>query len=523
MFYKLERLLLQIKIKKTMKKFFLSLLCLGFVVISCNKNDDDPILEEVIEVPEEETPVVVDIEVQNFFWQTLNLYYFWQGDVPDLADDRFDTQAGYEEFLTANPEPIDFLENKLLFSEDRFTFYSDDYTDLVNSSAGVSKSNGLQFGLSLIGDTDDVFGYVEYIIKGSDASNKDIKRGEVFTGVNGTNLNKTNYIDLLFGDNDTYTLNMAEIVDNTISPNGKEVTLTKQEGLQEDPIHVTKVITSGDRKIGYFMYNQFVSGSEDAMNAVFADFRSQGVTDLVLDLRYNLGGRGTTATVLASLIKGTNTSDLLYKTIYNAKLQAEFDNSSTDNYFVSTTGTIDGNSNAALNTLNLSKVYIIATSSSASASELVMVGLEPYINVVHIGSTTVGKNQGSLLFVDDPEGGNVYDETRVNNINPNVQWGLQPIISRVANSAGFTDYADGLIPDIELNEDITNLGLLGDANEPLLARAIQEITGIGAKRSFDVMMPARLISSSKLHDPLNATLLLNNSIPTSKFSFTQKK
>lgn len=524
MFYKLECLLLQIKIKKTMKNFFLSLLCLGFVVISCNKNDDDPILEEeVIEVPEEEVPIVVDIEVQNFFWQTLNLYYFWQGDVPDLADDRYDTQASYEEFLTANPEPVDFLENKLLFSEDRFTFYSDDYTDLVNNSAGVSKSNGLQFGLSLIGNTDDVFGYVEYIIKDSDASNKDIKRGEVFIGVNGTSLNRTNYIDLLFGDNDTYTLNMAEIVDNTISPIDKEVTLTKQEGLQEDPIYVTEVITSGDKKIGYFMYNQFVSGSEDAMNAVFADFMSQGVTDLVLDLRYNLGGRGTTATILASLIKGTSTSDLLFRTTYNAKLQAEIASSSTDNYFVSTTGTLDGNSNAALNTLNLSQVYIIATSSSASASELVMVGLEPYINVVHIGSTTVGKNQGSLLFVDDPEGGNVYDETRVNNINPNVQWGLQPIISRVENSAGFSDYADGLIPDIELDEDITNLGVLGDANEPLLARAIQEITGIGAKRSFDVMIPARVISSSKLHDLRNATLLLNNSVPTSKFSLNQKK
>ena len=513
-----------VKNKKTMKNFFFSLLCLGFVVISCNKNDDDPILEdEVIEVPEEEVPIVVDIEVQNFFWQTLNLYYFWQGDVPDLADDRFDTQAGYEEFLTANPEPVDFLENKLLYSEDRFTFYSDDYTDLVNSSAGVSKSNGLQFGLSLIGNTDDVLGYVEYIIKGSDASNKDIKRGDVFIGVNGTRLNRTNFIDLLFGDNDTYTLNMAEITENTITPIDKEVTLTKQEGLQEDPIYVTEVITSGDKKIGYFMYNQFVPGSEDAMNAIFADFMSQGVTDLVLDLRYNLGGRGSTASVLASLIKGTNTSDLLFRTVYNAKLQAEFDSSSTDNYFVSTTGTIYGNSNAALNTLNLSQVYIIATSGSASASELVMVGLEPYIDVVHIGTTTVGKNQGSVLFVDDPEGGNVYDETRVNNINPNVQWGLQPIISRVENSAGFSDYADGLIPDIELDEDITNLGVLGDANEPLLARAIQEITGIGAKRSFDVMIPARVISSSKLHDPRNATLLLNNSIPSSKFSLTQKK
>tara|TARA_R110002051_G_scaffold56046_5_gene103885 strand:- start:3658 stop:5178 length:1521 start_codon:yes stop_codon:yes gene_type:complete len=506
-----------------MKKFFLSLLCLGFIVISCNKNDDDPVIEEETEIPEEETPVEVDIEVQNFFWQTLNTYYFWQGDVPDLADDKFDTQTAYEQYLTENPIPLDFLENKLLFSEDRFTFYDEDYKELVNSSAGVSKSNGLQFGLSLIGETDDVFGYVEYIVKNSDASTKEIIRGDVFIGVNGTRLNRTNYIDLLFGDNDTFTLNMAEIVNNTISPIDKNVTLTKVENLQEDPILVTNVITSGDRKIGYFMYNQFVSGSEDAMNAVFADFIAQGVTDLVIDLRYNLGGRGSTAAVLASLIHGTNTNNLLFRTIYNAKLQAIFDSSDTDNFFVNTTGSDNGGSNATLNTLNLSKVYILATGSSASASELVMVGLEPYMDVVHIGTTTIGKNQGSVLFVDDPEGGNVYNETRVGNINPNVKWGLQPIISRVENSAGFSDYADGLIPDIELDEDITNLGILGDANEPMLARAIQEITGVGAKRNFEVIMPANVISSSKLHDARNATLLLNNSISNSKFSLTQKK
>ena len=95
-----------------------------------------------------------------------------------------------------------------------------------------------------------------------------------------------------------------------------------------------------------------------------------------------------------------------------------------------------------------------------------MVGLAPYMNVVHIGGTTFGKNQGSVLFVDDPEGGNVYDAERVENINPNVQWGLQPIISREENSAGFTDYVDGLVPDIELPEDITNLGVLGNENEP---------------------------------------------------------
>ncbi|TVZ14533.1 S41 family peptidase [Maribacter sp. MAR_2009_72] len=496
-----------------MKKFFLSLLCLGLIATSCNKNDDDPIIEEE-EKEEIETPVeeeeVVDIEVQNFLWQTLNLYYFWQGEVTDLADDRFDTQAAYEAYLTENDNPVDLLENKLLFSEDRFTFYDENYRELVNSSAGVSKSNGLQFGLSLIGNTDDVFGYVEYIIKNSDAAGKDIKRGDVFIGVNGTRLNRDNYISLLFGDNDTYTLNMAEINNNTISPTDKEVTLTKVEGLVEDPIHVTEIITAGDRKIGYFMYNQFVSGTEDEMNAIFADFRAQNITDLVLDLRYNLGGRGSTAAVLASLIYGTNTNDLFYRTRYNDKLQSQFDSSFTDNYFVGTTGTQDGNSDAALTSLNLPQVYIIATGSSASASELVMVGLEPYINVVHVGTTTIGKNQGSVLFVDDPEGGNVYDPEREDQINPNVQWGLQPIISKVENASGFSDYSEGLNPDIELDEDITNLGILGDANEPLLARAIQEIVGQGAKRNFEVQIPANLISSSKLHNPRNATLLLNN-------------
>lgn len=439
-----------------------------------------------------------------------------------LADDRFDTEAAYETYLASNPDPVSFLENELLFSEDRFTFYSEDYTELANISAGIFKSNGLQFGLGLIGDSDDVFGFVEYVVKNSDASSKEIQRGDVFIGVNGTQLNRNNYIELLFGDNDTYTLNMAVIANNTISPSDKEVTLTKEENLLEDPILVTNVISSGDRTIGYLMYNQFVSGSEDELNTIFTDFASQGITDLVLDLRYNGGGRGDTAMVLGSLIYGTNTNDLFYRDRYNAKLQAIFDGD-TDNFFKNTTGTANGNSDTALNSLNLSQVYIIATGASASASELLMVGLEPYLDVVHVGTTTVGKNEGSLLFVDDPEGGNVYDPERVDQINPNVQWGLQPIIVRAENSVGFSDYSNGLIPDIELGEDAGNLGVLGNADEPLLARAIQEINGLSAKRNFEVKMPINLISSSKLYDQRNTTLLLNQSKPNSNNPLIKQK
>ncbi|MDC6389503.1 S41 family peptidase [Maribacter sp. PR1] len=508
-----------------MKKYLVFLLFIGIVAESCNKNDDDPIIEEVEEevVEEEVIEEEVDIQIQNFMWQTLNNYYFWQADVPVLADDRFSTQTEYETYLASHPDPENFLLDELLFSEDRFTFYSDDYTELTNLLSGISKSNGLEFGLSRIGSSDDVFGFVEYVIKDSDASTKDIKRGDYFIGVNGTDLTVNNYIDLLFGDNDTYILNMATIENNTISPNGKEVSLTKEEGLEEDPILASTVLNVSDKRIGYLMYNSFTPGSGEALNQVFGDFKSENITDLVLDLRYNSGGRGTTAQILASLIYGTNTSDLLYRTRYNDKVQALFEPGELDNNFVETTGTFNGNSNAALNTLNLTNVYVLATGASASASELVMVGLEPYMNVVHIGTTTVGKNQGSITFVDDPENGNFYDPEREDQINPENQWALQPIVSRVENSAGFSNYAEGLIPDIELEEDVTNLGTLGDPNEPLLARAIQEITGTGAKRSFEVLMPVNLISSSKLYDDRNSALILDNVSESLKNAFKKVK
>lgn len=490
-----------------MKNYFLLFLCIGICFSACNKNDDTPIIEEE---QEEEVPEEVNIVVQNFMWQTLNAYYFWQGDVSDLADDRFATQTAYEDFLSATPDPETFLTDKLLFSGDRFTFYNEDYKELTNLLSGISKSNGLEFGLSRIGDSDDVFGFVEYVIKNSDASTKDIKRGDYFIGVNGTRLNVNNFRELLFSDNDTYTLDMADITNNTITPNDKEVTLTKQEGLQEDPILVNTVLNQGDRRIGYLMYNQFQAGSGEELNQVFADFKNQNITDLVLDLRYNLGGRGSTATILASLIYSPNTDQLFYKTTYNAKIEAQFGTGELDNNFVSSTGTNDGNMDTMLNSLNLGQVYILATDSSASASELVMVGLEPYLDVVHIGTTTVGKNQGSRTFVDNPQRGNLYDPDEEDEINPDNQWGIQPIISQVQNSAGFSDYADGLVPDIELDEDVTNLGPLGDPNEPLLARAIQEITGASARRSFEVQMPSNLMSSSKLFDERKSALIVDS-------------
>lgn len=494
-------------------------MCFLVLTFATACSEDDPAPEPTGTKPDPEEPKEeVDVTVQDFMWKAMNAYYFWQADVPNLADNRFSTDAEYTAFLAANSDPAAFFYNlcnkhsEIVGREaavDRFSFLSEDYKELVNSFEGVNKSNGLEFGLSLYGSGSDVLGFVYYVMEGSDAAGKDIKRGDIFYGVNGTALNVDNYYDLLFGGADTYTLNMADVVDMTLIPNGKGISLTKVADFVENPILVSEILDINGQKIAYLMFNFFSGNSPEALNAEFARYQAEGVTDLVLDLRYNPGGFGVTATVLASLIFDTNDANLFYKDRYNAKLQSQLTNGFGEQYFMNTTGTSFGNSNTALNGMHLSKVYVLATDNTASASELVINGLRPYMDVIHIGTTTVGKNQGSYTFVDDPGNDYFYDESRENQINPNDKWAIQPIVILVENAAGFSDYTTGLVPDIELDEDILNMGVLGDVNEPLLARAIQEITGIHAKRSFEVKWPVDLLAGSQMFKPTRDNLIMD--------------
>ena len=154
----------------------------------------------------------------------------------------------------------------------------------------------------------------------------------------------------------------------------------------------------------------------------------------------------------------------------------------------------------------------MTTSSTASASELVINGLDPYIDVVTIGTTTTGKNEFSLTMVDDPDRDGapfIYTPSRENKINPDNSWAIQPLVGRNENAAGFSDYTAGLAPDIVLEEDLENMGVLGDVNEPLLARAIEEITGVSGKRDFSVAMPVRLLTSSKMYRPIKNNMYID--------------
>lgn len=476
-----------------MKRF----LTLFFVIslLSCSKDEELTIPKTIDPIPS------ADVPVQNFMWKAMNFWYFWQDDVPDLADGRFQDAESYTEFLESEEDPGSFFDNKLLYIEDRFSFYNSDYRELTNSLAGISRSNGLEFGLVRKADSDEIFGYVRYVVPNSDASTKEIERGDLFTGVDGVTLNINNYINLLFGENDTYVLNMADFANGNIIQNDREVSLTKEAALAENPVFISKSFEINGITIGYLMYNQFTNEYDNDLYEAVQGLKNLGITELIVDLRYNPGGSVNTTRVLASMIYDTNDDDIFLRKRYNDKIQ---DQLTETQLVVNFTDRVGSNT---IDPLGLSKLYVLTTASSASASELLINSLEPYIDVIQIGDVTRGKNEFSTTLVDDRENSYLYTPTRVNKINSDNQWAIQPLLGRNENADGFFDYTDGLVPDIALKEDFGNLGILGDLNEPLLARAIQEITGATGKRSFTVENPIEIMSSSKMFSPFKDKMI----------------
>ncbi len=218
------------------------------------------------------------------------------------------------------------------------------------------------------------------------------------------------------------------------------------------------------------MYNGFFPNYESQLNDAFATLKSEGITDLVLDLRYNSGGSIATAARLASMITGQFTGQVFGKEQWNAKVEAYYQDNNPGTLVNLFTNQIE--SGAAINSLNLNRVFVLTTRATASASELVINGLEPYIDVIQIGDRTIGKNVGSITLYDSPSFSKM-------GANPNHRYAMQPLVLKIVNKAGFGDYTNGLQPDEALQESLDNLGVLGDPQEPLLDAAITRIVGGG--------------------------------------------
>ena len=280
-----------------------------------------------------------ELEVSDFVWKSLNYYYYWQEEVPLLADSKAENEEAYYQFILQNKDPEKLFES-LTHEDDRFSWIQDDYRELENSIQGIIASNGVEFGLLYACQScRQLIGFVKYIIEGSDASTKDIRRGDLFSGVNGTQLTVENYRELLFSDNLNYTLNMISIRNGVITSNGKEVALQKEENFAVNPIQMSKVMETSSGKVGYLMYNQFVADKSSLLNQIFVDFKNEGISDLIIDLRYNGGGSIQNCVDLASMITGQFPGQIFVKEEWNLKmsnyLSSEFGKESFVERFIS--------------------------------------------------------------------------------------------------------------------------------------------------------------------------------------------
>jgi C-terminal processing protease CtpA/Prc len=438
--------------KNTYKLLILTILA-TLTLYSCDDMDDS------LNVPS-------NLEVQNFIWKGLNLYYLWQEDVPDLADERFANQAQLNSFLTNYTNPYELFDHlRVDKSIDRFSVLVDDYTYLENLFQGVTKNNGMDFTLRYkTGSQTDLYGVVNYIVPNSDASTKNVTRGTVFYAIDGQSLTVDNYRSLISAD--LYTINLADFNDGAITPNGQSIDLVKTE-LIENPILLTKVFQTTNQKVGYIMYNSFTANYDMELNQAFGTLKNEGVTDLVLDLRYNGGGSVLTATRLASMITGQFTGQLFAEQQWNSKIQSYFQENNPSQLKANFTSSIE---NTPINSLNLTRVYILTSGSTASASELVINGLKPYVEVIQIGTKTTGKNVGSVTLYDSP----TFNKK---DVNPKHKYAMQPIVIKTINKDGFGEYQNGLIPTVEQAENPGNFGVIGNENEPLLSIALGLITG----------------------------------------------
>ncbi|MEZ0487792.1 S41 family peptidase [Fibrella aquatica] len=413
-----------------------------------------------------------DAAVNDWILENMRYAYYWNDKIPAspnkaLAPDAFFNGLLYKYNATSNPQG------------DRFSWIQESAAELTATLNGETTTTGLDFTLLLAAQgSTDVVGVVTYVIAGSPADKAGMKRNDIFYSVNGISLTTDQAVlNRAFADESvTQTYGIATIQNGAIAKTSKTVAVTPVV-LQENPIFKDSVYTDGSRKIAYLMYNQFVPGPNGSstasydtqINTIFGKFKAQGVNELILDLRYNGGGASTSSTNLASLIvKELNgQSNLVFhRREYNASLTQEIRASEGDNffntYFQPKTNNI-GN--------QLSRVYVVTTRRTASASELVINGLRPYMTVNTIGTTSYGKNVGSITITDDE--------------NKSNKWGMQPIVFRTFNKNNESDYWAGFTPTVEVNEPFGALVPLGDLRDPLLATAINHMKGLttGGRRA----------------------------------------
>ena len=432
---------------------------MAIILFSCREDDPFPVKEIAEKEEEVIEPTALNEEnqyINSWISENMEFWYFWNNELP-VSPDR-------------NADPETYFKS-LLHKEDRFSWIQTNYRELLNSLQGISREAGYEYVLyrEKEGSTHVIL-QILYIKPGSPAETAGLKRGDVVSHISGQQLTIENYRNLLSATGEAHTLNYKPLIPGEEKfGEAKEVSLQPVQ-YSENPNYLHTVIETGGKKIGYFVYNFFAAGTDadpgkydKETDAIFAEFKSSGITDLVIDLRFNSGGSEGSARNLASLIgRGIDRNKIFARRQYNPNVEeAILDDKNLGKDYLVTRFAEEAYNIGSL--LSSGRVYILTSSRTASASELVINALKPFMDVFLIGSTTYGKNVGSISLFEEDDPRNV--------------WGIQPIVVKVYNSLDQSEYGGGFVPDLVHEDNSLWLRPLGDPAEALLSQAIGQITG----------------------------------------------
>lgn len=359
-------------------------------------------------------------EQNQFVHEVLLDRYFWYQEVNPVID--------YNAFSS----PQQLLDALRFLPRDRFS-------NITNAAAFDSLLNAGQFigyGFSFHIENDNT-AWVRFVYDDSPAGRADMQRGHEIRIINGQTVP-----EIIQNDGWGSIFGPAELeipLDITLRDQaGHDIDLNlKKAVVNINTVLHHSIISNGSEDVGYLVFNSFLQTSNAELEQVFSEFSSANIRKLVLDLRYNGGGSVPVAANLASyLYKSQQNGDLFTTLIHNDKHQSR-----NETY----------NFRTLAHALDLQQVIIISTGATCSASEMVINGLRPFIDVRVVGNTTCGKPVGMNGFA--------FCEQL-----------LLPVTFASFNQNNEGDFFDGLAPDCPANDDI-NLDF-GTAGEPMLAESL---------------------------------------------------
>lgn len=356
-----------------------------------------------------------------FVLDQMNHNYLWYDELPSNVD--------FGSFSSPS-QLLDFLRYD---EKDRFSYITDasDFDNLFNAGQYMG------YGFSYLTRNDDTV-WVRFVYADSPSGEAGLERGDEILSINGesvADIIQANDWGGIFGPaEEGHPLDL--VIRKADSGATTTLNLSKRIVNINTVLHHS-VIDTGSEQIGYLVFKSFLNTSNAELAQVFAEFNAASVDKLILDLRYNGGGSVAVARNLGSYLNGATPAGEVFASL---KFNDKNETSNSSYFFLS-----------LVHDLDLAELTVIASGETCSASEMVINGLRPFMDVNIVGSGTCGKPVGMNKFEFCGKA-------------------LLPVTFAAVNALGKGDYFDGLSAQCAATDDIAYAW--GDEQEPMLATAL---------------------------------------------------